>query len=80
MTDGERARLNDWFRLFSIASSKCVPNSVEGMFYTSIAMTLGAVLGDDPRYLKALEEHVARLKSMGVEPSKSVIERPDGRN
>lgn len=73
MTDGERARLNDWFRIFSLASTKCVDNSMEGMFYTTISMVLGAVL-DNPTYLKALQEHVKRLKDMGVEPPKSSIE------
>ena len=75
MTDGERARLKDTKSMFDQASSKSVPNSIEMVFYTAISLTLGWVL-DEKVYRENFEEHIRRLKSMGVEPSKSIIENP----
>ncbi len=76
MTDGERARLKDTKSLFDQASGKVMNNSIEMVFYTTISMTLGWVL-DEKVYRENFEEHIRRLKSMGVEPAKSVIEKPN---
>ena len=79
MTDGEKARIRDAFSMFQVAVLKTAPDkvgqhSIENIFYTTICMALGWAI-EEKGYTENLQEHIKRLRSMGVEPASSIIEK-----
>ena len=80
MTDGEKARIKEAFTMFQVAVKQTSPQkcmgvqSIENLVYTFICMALGWAL-EEKVYTENLEEHIRRIRSQGVEPASSIIEK-----
>ncbi len=66
MTDGERKRWEHRLKMLQVAVAKCPNGTAKQAFYASMAMVLGAVLGD-PVYEKNFAAIIDELKSFNVD-------------